>query len=269
MKKLQQPSSDKKQTTDSNQLFFREVDIEYLIHELKDPISIIESNMKVLLNKKDHYGPLSDIQERLVRRTLRSSQKTREMLNGLLEIGRSQTGHLNACQFHPIHSIYSQLIDSLEIMTGTIIDEPIENGDRKKIDRLLVEQGINFDISEEVLDIQINQDETKFRQIIGNLIKNALHHRKKQINIKITEDNNMFLVLVTDDGPGIDSKYHEMIFQRYFQVKGNSTATRNGHGLGLAGSRILARRLGGEVDLISNKGQGTTFRLTLPMGLNI
>ena len=267
MKKPQHLFKRKKKALVSNEMFFREIDIEYLIHELKDPISIIENNMIVLLNTPKKFGPLSAAQEKVVRRTLRNSQKTRDMLNGLLEIGRAQAGHFENCQFYPAHSIYTALIESLETMTGAVIDEPIEDHEKEKIDKLLADQGINLDISSDLIDIEIKQDEIMFRQIVGNLIKNAIHHRKAEIDVKMNQDKDLLVINVSDDGPGIDSKHHEMIFQRYLQVKKRSIATRNGHGLGLAGSRILARRLGGEVDVISKKGQGAIFRFTLPQTL--
>lgn len=265
MKKPPKFLKHKKQKSDSDENFFREVDIEYLIHELKDPISIIENNMMVLLNKKEKYGSLSDNQEKIVRRTLRSSQKTRNMLNGLLEIGRSQAGHFKGSQFLPFHSVYKALLDSLETMTGTVIDAFIEDGGKEEIDKLLADQGIFTDFSAEVVFAEMNQDEIKFRQIVGNLIKNAIHHRKKRVDIKVNQDEGTLLVDVSDDGPGIESKHHEMIFQRYHQVEKHSKMSRNGHGLGLAGSRILARRLGGDVELISQKGKGAMFRLTIPL----
>ena len=268
MKKPEKFFKRKKHVSDSQKTFFREIDIEYLIHELKDPISIIENNMLVLLNKKEKYGSLSDGQKKIVKRTLRNSQKTRNMLIGLLEIGRSQAGHFESCQFLPVHSVYQALIDSLETMTDTAIDESIEDGGKEEIDKLLADQGIYLDISADVMIAEIYQDEIKFRQIVGNLIKNAIHHRKKQVKIEMIQDEELLSVSVSDDGPGIKPKHQEMIFQRYAQVKKDSITARNGHGLGLAGSRILARRLGGDVDVISQKGEGATFRFTLPLNLD-
>ena len=265
MKKPKKLLKHKKQAADSQKMFFREIDIEYLIHELKDPISVIENNMLVLLNKKEKYGPLSDSQKKIIKRTLRNSQKTRTMLNGLLEIGRSQAGHFESCQFLPVHSVYMALIDSLETMTGAVIDESIEECGKDEIDKLLAAQGIYLEISKDVISTEINQDEIKFRQIVGNLVKNAIHHRKKQVKIKMVHDKKLLSVYVSDDGPGIKAKHQEMIFQRYAQVKKDSITERNGHGLGLAGSRILARRLGGEVEVVSKKGEGATFQLTLPL----
>jgi signal transduction histidine kinase len=109
------------------------------------------------------------------------------------------------------------------------------------------------------------QDETKFRQIAGNLFKNALHHRRQRIDVHIEIYADHFVLAVKDDGPGIDPDHHELIFKRYTQIKECALVERKGHGLGLAGSLIMARSLGGDIQVISRKGAGATFRLTLPL----
>jgi signal transduction histidine kinase len=74
-------------------------------------------------------------------------------------------------------------------------------------------------------------------------------------------------VAVVDDGPGIEPDHHELIFKRYAQVKECAMVERKGHGLGLAGALIMARSLGGDIEVVSRKGEGATFRLTLPLQL--
>ena len=111
------------------------------------------------------------------------------------------------------------------------------------------------------------QDETKFRQIVGNLIKNALHHRKERIEIKMYRDDTHLMVDVADDGPGIAPEHHGTVFERYRQVDTCSLTPRRGHGLGLAGARIMARCLGGDIELQSQQGRGAKFILRLPLCL--
>jgi signal transduction histidine kinase len=111
------------------------------------------------------------------------------------------------------------------------------------------------------------QDETKFRQIAGNLIKNALHHRRKRIDVRFEVGAGKLELSVQDDGPGIEPDHHELIFKRYTQVKECALVERKGHGLGLAGSLIMAHSLGGDIQVASRKGEGATFRLMLPLEL--
>jgi len=245
--------------------FFREIDIQFLIHELKDPIAIIETGLRTLLEKQDKFGSLSTKQENTLKRTLRNTQKARSMLNNLLEIGRSESGCFICSFFPPVKSVYQALKDSLEIMTGPLADEIGKYQAEKDAAELLSQHNIFFEISSKVQNTEIFQDEIKFRQIAGNLFKNALHHRRERVNIRMDVEDEYIILVVSDDGPGVEPEHQEMIFKRYAQVNECSIVPRKGHGLGLAGALILARCLGGDIKIASQKGQGATFRLTLPV----
>ena len=92
------------------------------------------------------------------------------------------------------------------------------------------------------------QDEIKFRQVVGNLIKNALHHRHKRLGIRLGQAEEHLILSVSDDGPGIEPENHDMVFRRYAQVKESASVSRKGHGLGLAGANIISRCLGGTME---------------------
>jgi signal transduction histidine kinase len=245
--------------------FFREVEIEFLIHELKDPLAVIETGLRTLLEKKEKFGPLTPRQEKILMRAKRNSTKARTMLNSLLEIGRSQAGCFFCCRFHPALSAHGILLDVLDGFSGEIADQLRTLTEERAALDFLARQGIVLDIAPVLRQVELEQDETKFRQIVGNLIKNALHFRKERIEICMKLDHDHVLVEVTDDGPGIDPSYHRMVFERYRQVDACGLSPRNGHGLGLAGARIMARSLGGDIELESTAGEGATFRLRLPV----
>jgi signal transduction histidine kinase len=247
--------------------FFRDVEIEFLIHELKDPLAIIETGLRTLLERQDKYGQLAPRQEKTLKRTLRNSKKARQMLNNLLEIGRSESGCFISCRFQPAESAYQALKDSIETLAGNVFEEFMNCDSEDEARQCLSEAGILLDVDPQVVKTEMFQDEVKFRQIIGNLIKNALHHRKQRIELKVRIENNQLIADVTDDGPGIDPDHHELIFKRYAQVKECSIVPRRGHGLGLAGALILARTLGGDIKIKSELGKGATFRLSLPINL--
>ena len=245
--------------------FFREVEIQFLIHELKDPIAIIETGLRTLLEKQEKFGALTSKQQNTLKRTLRNSKKARSMLNNLLEIGRSESGCFICSYFQPTRAVYQALKDSLEIMTGPLSEELGKYQAEKDAVELLSRNGIELDFSDRLQDTEIFQDEIKFCQIAGNLFKNALHHRRARVNIEMDVEDDNLIMIVSDDGPGVDPEHQEMIFKRYAQVKECSIAPRKGHGLGLAGALILARCLGGNITIENRPGQGATFRLTLPV----
>ena len=246
--------------------FFSELRVEFLVHELKDPVAVIETGARALLEKPEKYGPVTKRQEKTLQRILRSARKTRQMLYELLEVGRSEAGYCACCRFPPVRVIHEALADALEILPGKLPENLRSRWDDPAAAALLADIGIRLSIEADTASCEMNQDETKFRQIIGNLIKNGLYHRRKRLDIRIERtDAETLCVSVTDDGPGIDPKHHRLIFERYAQVDACATVDRKGHGLGLAGALVLARCLGGEIAIDSLKGQGATFRLTLPL----
>jgi len=265
MTQIDQQNQALQEGADTPEQFFREIEIQFLIHELKDPIAIIETGLRTLLEKQEKFGPLSSKQQNTLKRTLRNSKKARSMLNNLLEIGRSESGCFICSHFEPAKTVYQALKDSLEIMTGPLSEELGKFEAEKDAVELLSRNGITLEFSARAQNAEIFQDEIKFRQITGNLFKNALHHRRSQVKIMMDVEDENLIVAVSDDGQGVEPEHQDMIFKRYAQVKECSIVPRKGHGLGLAGALILARCLGGDIKLDSRPGQGATFRLALPV----
>lgn len=248
--------------------FFREFQIEFLIHEMKDPFAVIETGVRSLLEKKEKYGPLSERQERTLQRIWRSSRKAQSMLNDLLEIGRSQAGAFSCSRFQPGRSAYQALLDALETVSGSLVESLQTCADPHSAGEVLRRSGIQFEVEPAVDASRMCQDEVKFRQIVGNLIKNALHHRTREMVVRLSINaDGLFTAAVGDDGPGIDPAHHQLIFQRYLRIDGPAASMRRGHGLGLAGALIAARSLGGDIQVKSQKGSGAVFTLTLPLNL--
>jgi two-component system, OmpR family, sensor kinase len=248
--------------------FFREIEIEFLIHELKDPLSVIETGVRMLLERRETHGPLSTRQEKTLKRMLRNAQKARSMMYGLLEIGRSQAGCFACSRFQLVSTLQDTLMEAVESVCSPAFDLINSLDNPEEIHAFLSSQCIHVHIDSGVFQLELNQDEVKFRQIAGNLIKNALHHRKERVDIGLGCRNKMIWLEVSDDGPGIGAEHHEMVFRRYTQLKADDALPRTGHGLGLAGALILAQSMGGTIEIISRKGKGATFRLTLPLALN-
>jgi signal transduction histidine kinase len=255
--------SKEKMEEDLSGYLYREIEIEFLIHELKDPISVIETNAGFLLENREKYGDLTPRQEKTLQRILRSSKKARGMLHDVLEIGRSKAGCFNCCRFMPVEAVYDVLIDSLETITGETIPEKERKG--AGLVKCFEDHGIFLEIAPGVIEGEMEQDETKFRQITGNLFKNALYYRSRTVEIKIGKESDFLLLDVTDDGPGIEPEHQSSIFERYIRAGNYSGGPRKGHGIGLAGALVMAKHLGGDIKTESRKGKGATFKLTLPV----
>ena len=84
----------------------------------------------------------------------------------------------------------------------------------------------------------------KVKQILRNLLINALKFKKTRVELEVQEsDNNLFLS-IADDGKGIPPIYHDKIFEGYFQLEDTEVIPVRGHGLGLAGVLILVEDMG-------------------------
>ena len=247
--------------------FFRDINVEFLIHELKDPISVIETAVRMLLEKPDKFGPLTDRQVKTLNRALRNSKKARSLLADLLEVGRSDAGCFQCCRFDPATILDEVLMEALEAFDASPWETIQEIGQGPDKHAILRQLGIHLTGSDVVRGTQLCQDEAKFRQIVGNLIKNALQHRRQQLEVSMAVLEDQLIIEVVDDGPGVEKENRELIFERYTRLKACALLSRTGHGLGLAGARILARHLGGDITVKSNRGTGAAFRLTLPLTL--
>lgn len=248
--------------------FFRELHMEFLIHELKDPLAVAEAGIRSLLERQDKFGTLSIQQEQVLRRTLRGTLKSRSIINMLLEIGRSEAEQFIVVPFLSGKVIRTTLLDILEMMYSDIFTQVSEQQTEQDALTVLSNAGIVVHIVPEE-DIELIQDQTKFSQIVGNLIKNALRFRRERVDVRMYRDGERLLVDISDDGPGIKPENHALIFQRYAQIDAEGVLARKGHGLGLAGALILARRLGGNITVQSDAGKGATFRFTVPVKIAI
>jgi signal transduction histidine kinase len=111
-----------------------------------------------------------------------------------------------------------------------------------------------------------NTDPVRVRQIVGNLVSNAIKYTPAGGTIAITvraapQSKDTIEVEVRDSGPGIDPEFHERIFEEFFRVPGVEGVA--GTGVGLAISRRLARMLGGDLTVNSSVGWGSTFTVSL------
>lgn len=243
--------------------FFERLEVEFLVHELKDPLSVIESGLRMLMEKQAKFGELTQRQDRTLRRALRSSRRARQILSGLLEVGRAEDRHFT-CQNFRLEKILREVaVECLELMVGPRgptdeVDTPAQ------ADEWLKSNGLHLILPQGEGRGSLCQDEEKFRHIVANLIKNALHHRHQHIAVTCKWGVRETRIQVKDDGPGVAREHRELIFQRYAQLETPTGVKRRGYGLGLAGARHLARSLGGDVYVDGGGSDGTSFEVVLP-----
>jgi signal transduction histidine kinase len=120
-------------------------------------------------------------------------------------------------------------------------------------------------------DAVVAADEERLRQIVLNLLSNALKFTPRGGHVVLAWDMDEHDVIITiqDDGIGIPADKLDTVFEPYVQLDASAVGERTGWGLGLAISRDLARAMGGDLTASSSPGQGALFTLRLPRNTRV
>jgi two-component system, OmpR family, sensor histidine kinase MtrB len=112
-------------------------------------------------------------------------------------------------------------------------------------------------------DVTIESDRRRLERIVANLVGNALEHGGGSARVRVSSNGDQASIEVEDRGPGIDSEDLPHVFERFY--KADPARGGSGSGLGLAIAREHARLLGGEIEVSTEVGAGSTFALRLPI----
>jgi signal transduction histidine kinase len=125
--------------------------------------------------------------------------------------------------------------------------------------------GIELALSTEPTEITVTADERRVRQVVFNLVSNAVKFTPADgtVDVSARADDGRVVIEVADTGPGIATEDFETIFEEFEQTSEGRKA--EGTGLGLPLSRRLVELHGGRLWVESEPGRGSTFRFTLPI----
>jgi signal transduction histidine kinase len=117
------------------------------------------------------------------------------------------------------------------------------------------------------IPIIVMGDRTHLTQVLIHLIDNAIHYSysEQPITIKLNQSKQQATIQVCDRGCGIPSSQQGRIFEPFYRVDQSRSKTTGGSGLGLAIAKSLVVRMGGQISVWSEPGQGSTFTVTLPL----
>jgi signal transduction histidine kinase len=216
-------------------------------HELRTPLGALQLQLERL--SREHCGPLNDAQQELIVRIRRSLARLTDMIQSLLEYARIESGRL------------ALTVESIDVraLCRSVVDDFALQAEAKGLRLYLVgpEEPSFFDTDLRLL-----------RLVLVNLVANALKFTDAgEIRVSVECDSSRCLLRVSDTGPGIPAKVQTSIFEPFFQGESAHYAQPSqGAGLGLSLVREMLQALGGSVDLESELGVGTTFRVSVPRG---
>ncbi|MBW1857883.1 MAG: sensor histidine kinase [Deltaproteobacteria bacterium] len=243
----------------------KRIKTDLLIHDFKVPLAVVETGITSLLQRREKYGPLTEKQEQVLSRALRNTKVIQSLANDILELGKSRKGIVNLKSLKFSDLIEQALVEIFDLVDRNTSEKIKICADLPQLRDTLEEKGLMLFMKEALWCQEVCLDETKIRQILRNLLINALKYRKSRVELEVDIKDVYLVFSVKDDGEGIPSIHHKKIFERYFQMDVTDSSTVRGHGLGLAGVMILVEDMGGELFLESDEGKGAKFLVKLPL----
>jgi signal transduction histidine kinase len=234
-----------------------------LIHDLTGPLSVVSTSSDNLLHKAERYGPLTDQQRRIIERILRNVHKAQTLLHEMIEIFRSEERLFQKERFLIERVLRESLLEVLEVSAPDVAEKLYQTKNQEEFRQNLEDQGICIQIKGKYYKFQFCHDQKKIKQILRNLMCNALKYRRKRINASIDGELDLY-VTVEDDGLGIPQEEQGVIFERFVRLNEKERAEVPGLGLGLTGVKALVEAMGGEITLVSREGIGTRFTVRIP-----
>ncbi len=114
-------------------------------------------------------------------------------------------------------------------------------------------------------------DEERLRQVIDNLIANAMQHTppRSPVTVSVTSTTGLGEIVVADNGPGMTAEQAARVFERFYRTDDARARARGGTGLGLSIAASLAAAHGGDITVDTQPGQGAAFRVRLPLAATV
>ena len=207
-------------------------------HELRTPVTAIVGHANYLL-RRTKPSPEQVDSLTVIRR---EAERMAKLVNDLLELARADAGF--TVEKQPMN-----LVDVVEAVHMEIVP---------------VAGHAEIDVSAAQPMIHVSGDEGRLKQVVLNLVQNALNAGADRISVSLAREKDWVRLEVLDNGPGIPENAIPHLFDRFYRVDGARSTRGNGSGLGLAIVRWIVEQHHGRVEVESRLGEGTVFTVLLP-----
>lgn len=206
-------------------------------HELRSPLTRMRTELEVDLLRPDAA------EWRTTHRSLlEETGKMQHLVDDLLHLARSDAG--------------AAALRDLAVDLDDIV--------LREAQRLRAETDLAIDTSA-ISAAQVRGDPDQLARAVRNVADNAARHARSRVSFSVAERDGSAVVAVTDDGEGIASELHDIVFERFARLDEARTSAQGGSGLGLAITRDIVVRHGGTVTIDPTHGPGARFVIALPM----
>lgn len=211
-------------------------------HDLKSPLSAMHGYLSLVENQ----GTLTDKQKQFVDRLYLSIEEMLDMIENLLNMAWIDAG-----------------------MKLEIVDVDLSHIARHVADKYVeLARNQHIDFKMEIQQVPpVHGDERRLKQVVDNLISNAIKYSPDggTVTVTVNEAAGQVTFSVSDTGIGIEQEHHDKIFKRFFRVNTPQTQRIKGSGLGLAISYDIIRQHGSKLHVESTPGNGSRFYFSLPV----
>ena len=215
-------------------------------HEFRTPLTLMLSPLEDLLQRPQQT--LSAEDHDLIAVVHRNGQRLLKLVNGLLDFSRIEAGRVKA-SYEPVD------LAALTMDLASAFRSAIEKA------------GLLLIIDCPSLSAPVYVDREMWEKIVLNLLSNAYKFTLQgQIRVSLRQVGRSVQLEVADTGTGIKPEELPKLFDRFHRIEGAQGRTHEGTGIGLALVQELARLIGGEVSVESVYGQGSSFRVSVPLG---
>jgi PAS domain S-box-containing protein len=222
---------------------FKDQFLSTMSHELRTPLNAVVGFSDLL--SEEQYGPLNDRQKRYVNHIHNGGHHLLRLINDILDLSRIEAGRLQlSIESVPVGTTIAYAVDTLK---------PLADKKRHTL------------IQHACVDLCVRADSTRLRQVLMNLLGNAIKFTPEggRIELGAQRLGDVVRVEVRDSGPGIPMEERQRIFEAFYRI-GQTDKVAEGTGLGLAITRRLVELQGGHLGIDSESGSGSTFFFTLP-----
>ena len=222
--------------------------ISIVAHQLKNPISVLKGYLEALIS--EDFGRLNQKQKEYLSDSLENIKRMIEIVSNLLDVSKIESGK---------YEMKPATVD-LKKIAGQVIN-----------DFSLWIQASNCEIALKTAarkDFLAKADPLKIRQVIENLISNAIKYKSKgrsKIVIFLKKINKKIIFSCQDNGIGIPKEDFKNVFTKFYRSEKALEVDPNGSGLGLYIDKAIINLSGGKIWFKRNKDHGTTFYFTLPL----
>jgi len=219
-----------------------------LSHDLRSPLNAIDSYAELI--EMEILGPVSDRQREALGRIRMSGRHLLAVLENVLEMTRLSAGVIR--------------IHASSVSASTVVEEAVLMVHPSATQR---NQSL---VARDVAEMTLEADPDRLRQVLVNLLGNAIKYTGPGGSIRIStsardaDGHHWGAIMIADTGPGIPAEKLAAIFQPYYRLPGTGADAPEGVGLGLAISRELVRKMGGDIEVESELGHGCVFTVRLP-----